>query len=104
MASAFNKYFASVFNNRLGGAFRDDSNDNPGVPLMDPINFSNNDVKCAINKLKTNKSFGVDNIYARTLKETQDEISPILTYLFNYFIVNNFVPNDWKCANVVPIF
>ena len=46
----------------------------------------------------------MDNIYARTIKETQTEIIPILTLIFNKIIGENFVPTSWKSADVIPIF
>ena len=98
----FNQYFASVFNpssnldHTLTNVPIETSTENIIITLNDVLN--------AISKLKANKSPGPDGILPRVLKEVKDQISPIFVYLFNSLLSQTFVPEDWKIANVVPIF
>ena len=51
-----------------------------------------------------NKASGPDNISGRILKECSREISPSLTVLFNLSLTLGKMPENWKLANVSPIF
>ncbi len=62
------------------------------------------DVLSALNKMKTNKSPGPDDIYPKIVKETKNEILGELISLFNKSISQGSVLADWKRANVTPIF
>ncbi len=55
-------------------------------------------------KLNPHKASGPDNISARVLNECRQEISPILACIFNKSIQEGTVPDDWRHANVAPIF
>ncbi|KAF2345779.1 Reverse transcriptase domain [Trinorchestia longiramus] len=50
------------------------------------------------------KSTGPDGLRPRILKETAEVISEPLTYIFNRSLETGIVPDDWKRANVAPIF
>ena len=50
------------------------------------------------------KACGPDMIPARILRDMAEEISPILTTLFQRTIDLGELPEDWKSANVSPIF
>ena len=62
------------------------------------------EVKKRIDKLKTQSSPGLDGITPRLLKETKDEIAPLLARIFRESLRTGVVPRDWKEAKVVPIF
>ena len=47
---------------------------------------------------------GPDGINLRILKELAKEVSLPLAIIFNKLLQTGVVPEDWKCANVVPIF
>ncbi|CAM5131339.1 unnamed protein product [Natator depressus] len=57
-----------------------------------------------IEKLNSNKSLGPDGIYPRVLKELKCEIVELLTMVCNLSFKSATVPNDWKIANVMPMF
>ena len=40
----------------------------------------------------------------RILKETSDVIAHILRVIFQLSLDTGIVPNDWKIANVVPVY
>ena len=54
--------------------------------------------------VKINKATGPDELPARLLKELNNELSPILVVLFQASLNQGKVPQDWKLANVTPLF
>ncbi|CAM4721027.1 unnamed protein product [Lepidochelys kempii] len=57
-----------------------------------------------IDKLKSNKSPGLDGIHPRVLKELKCEIAELLTVVCNLSFKSASVPDDWRIDNVTPIF
>ena len=57
-----------------------------------------------INKLKSTSAPGPDKISARFLKEYVNVISYPLLLLFESSMRSGIVPQDWRLANVTPIF
>ena len=54
-------------------------------------------------KLPTNKAPGIDNINQKMIKAAATHISDILTYIFNVFVTEPYVPYKLKIAKVIPI-
>ena len=44
------------------------------------------------------------SVLARLLKELATELAPIYTLLFQASLDQGIIPDEWKTANVVPIF
>ena len=61
-------------------------------------------VLATLKQLDINKATGSNGIPVRLLKETADQIAPSLTMLFNKSLWLGIFPEDWKLANIVPIF
>ena len=57
-----------------------------------------------LNNLKIHKESGPDGLGARVLKECSSEIAPILALIYNESLAQGTVPDDWRQANVAPIF
>ena len=57
-----------------------------------------------LNNLNIHKVPGPDGLSARVLKECSSEIAPVLTYIFNESLTQGAVPDDWRQANVAPVF
>ena len=57
-----------------------------------------------IERLRSNKSEGPDEIYATVLKECKQELSIPLSIIFSRSLNEADIPTDWKKANIVPIF
>ena len=57
-----------------------------------------------LTKLKETKAPGPDNLYPRVLKELSEEIAEPLQIIFNKSMSTGLIPNEWKRANVTPIF
>ena len=55
-------------------------------------------------KLRTDKATGVDEISPRLLSEIKNEVCCPLTMLFRKSMDTGCVPDDWRLANVSPIF
>ncbi|KAF2357223.1 Reverse transcriptase domain [Trinorchestia longiramus] len=66
--------------------------------------FTVEEVEEQLSILKPYKSTGPDGLGPRILKETAEVISEPLTNIFNRSLETGIVPDDWKCANVTPIF
>ena len=74
--------------------------------INDLNNFFNHDftieeVAYHVNKSKTNKSAGFDNIPNEILKH--NDVVQLLYKLFQFCFKNNMVPNDWGKAIITPI-
>jgi len=106
IAQSFNTYFASVFTQE----------DTKNIPkpvdvfvnsddkkLID-ISFTQHDIDVQLAKLRIDKADGADGLCPRLLSETKQEISYPLFILFRQSLDEASVPDDWKCANVCPIF
>ncbi len=77
---------------------------NPSVPQMDPINITEPGVKKLLRGMNPNKAAGPDKIAPRVLKELADELTPYVTLVYKASLKQKRVPNDWKTANVAPVF
>ena len=105
MSNILNTFFASVFT----------TEDTSEIPVPPAAQFDNNsflnsiiitesEVSNCIDKLKTNKSPGPDTISPRVLKEAKNEFTKPLTTFFNKSLQSGIIPEEWKLANVTPIF
>ena len=61
-------------------------------------------VASKIKNMKENKSPGVDGISPKLLKETVEQVSSPLAYVFNMSLQEGTVPLEWKEANIIPLF
>jgi hypothetical protein len=75
----------------------------PFKPMKD-IKISEKGVEKELNRLNPCKATGPDEVPVRILKETANIITPILTKIYQQSINTGQIPEDWKHANIVPIF
>ena len=47
---------------------------------------------------------GLDGISRRLLRETAHQIAPSLSQLFNKSLSSGSLPDEWKLANITPVF
>ena len=80
------------------------SKGNSPFKLMKDIKISEKGVEKALNRLNPSKATGPDKVPVRILKETANIITPILTKRYQQSINTGQIPEDWKNANIVPIF
>ncbi len=74
------------------------------IPDIANLNITTNGVEKLLTKLVTSKAPGPDNIPNTLLKELSAELAPVLTSLFNQSLHSGQLPDDWKNANVSPVF
>ena len=74
----------------------------PPVLEFDYVSIDN--VINAIKKLSNSRSSSLDGITAFMVKNCQDEISPVLRYLYNLSIKQRTFPSAWKISKVTPLF
>lgn len=100
-ANILNKQFSSVFSTPDAIPFVLEPSKFPSVGSID---IDVNGVSKLLHKLKPGKASGSDDIQSRFLKETADELAPALTIIFQASINQMCIPDDWRHANVVPIY
>ena len=102
IANILNKFFASVF-----------TVEDPDVPestqydvenKLVNVEFSDDAVLKKMQALKDTSAPGPDKIGARILKETSDILCGPLALVFRRCLDEGCVPEDWRKANVTPIF
>ena len=101
-AKFLNEQFSSVFTHE-NTADIPDLGPSPH-PQMSQIKIENAGVRKLLKDLNPNKACGSDKIPAVLLKKCAEEISPILTFIFQQTLDKGSVPDDWKIALVTPIF
>ena len=71
---------------------------------LDNVEISEKNLLQAINSLKINKKEGVDGLNSTIFVESKNGLCLPLLKLFKASMELGKVPNDWKLANVSPIF
>eukprot|EP00061_Rhincodon_typus_P003200 g19519.t1 len=96
-----NEYFVSVFT-------ENDMNNvevrNECVNTLENVNILKEEVLGILNCIKIGKSPGPDGTYPRLLREVREEIAGALADMFISSLTTDEVPEDWRLANVVPLF
>jgi len=57
-----------------------------------------------LNGLNRHKATGPDQVPARILKETANEVAPAMTMLIQVSLMQGQIPSDWSEALVTPLF
>ena len=99
-AEALNSQFTSVFTKEQYDAI-------PYTPVkvtMPDISLTRKGVEKILKKLNVSKAMGPDNISPRILKELAFELSEVLAHFFQQSLSIGVIPNDWKTANICPLF
>lgn len=103
IAELFNSYFASVFTTSSEDLCPSTFHPIPG-PVLEHLEIPTDAVLTSLKQLDVNKASGPDGIPARLIKETAEQIAPSLARLFNKSLEHATIPEDWKLANVVPVY
>ena len=106
MAEVLNEYFSPVFTKEDISSlpvpftkFEGNTSDHLGQLFVTPEMIAKK-----INKMKDNKSPGVDGIPPKLLKEIVMQISTPLAKLLNLSLEEGIVPSEWNEANITPLF
>ena len=103
MATILNNTFSSVFT-------EEDLSNVPFCPSLSQefsvsdVHFDLESIKKKIMKLKCSSSSGPDNISSRFLQNHVDSLVTPLSIIFSKSLESGVVPQDWRDANVTPIF
>ncbi|CAB4035087.1 Hypothetical predicted protein [Paramuricea clavata] len=108
----FNNYFSSVFtpqedlqsNNATTTDINDTISSGSPTQSIDQLSVMESDVLRTLKSFDPDKALGSDEIPGRILKVTANQITLSLTRLFNKSLQVGVVPDEWKLANVVPVF
>lgn len=101
-AEILNKQYYSVFTPETEDEIIPSLTDN--YPSMSEIHVKVEGIEKLLKNLDPSKATGPDQIPARILKQFATEFAPHLTTIFNVSLSKGDVPEDWRHANVIPIF
>ena len=101
-AEVLSDYFASVFTVEPKDNFPIISVKD--VPALEMPIVTPEKVRKKLDSLNTSKSPGPDQISPRILKELSGCLSKPLSLIFNASLSNQYVPNEWKEANITAIY
>jgi hypothetical protein len=101
-AEAFNEYFSSVYS--IEGQEEFEPMIEKKTAQGEDIKFDEVDILHRLAKLNVNKAAGVDGIHPRVLYELRNTIALPLKLLFECSFKNKKLPEDWRSADVAPIF
>ena len=73
-------------------------------PTMPDLLITTKGVDKLLANLKPHKAAGPDSIKPRVLKELHVELAPVFTKLFSKSLQEGKMPDDWRKANVTPIY
>ena len=104
IAKTLNDFFSSVFTRDVDDDSRFTVSPMTIAHQLEEVNFTEAIIIEKLKKLKPFSSEGPDRLKAKTLKETADSISPALLLIYRKSYLKGIVPEDWKMANVTPIF
>jgi len=105
-AEFLNNYFSSVFTREnleympeAVKIFQGDQSD-----YLMQIDITEEEVLHKLLSINVNKSVGPDEIHGKLLYEIRNEIVKPLTHLFKLSLCLGQVPQDWRDANVIPLY
>ena len=104
MVWAILQYFCSVFTKEDVDSVPVGTNNTAPTVGINDIEITEDMVKKKLSALRQDKAGGADNLLPRLLMQIQNEISHPLWILFQKSLQEGAVPEDWKRANVTPIF
>ncbi|XP_067904856.1 uncharacterized protein [Heterodontus francisci] len=101
VGEVLNEYFASVFTSERDLVVCEDSVKQ--ADMLEQVDVKE-DVLEILKDMRIDKSPGPDGIYPRLLREAREEIAAPLAMIFASSLSTGVVPDDWRVANVVPLF
>ncbi|KAK0674966.1 LIN1 transcriptase, partial [Pygoscelis papua] len=102
-----NAFFASVFNRQTSypqGTRPPELEDRDGEQDEPPIIQEEAVVNDLLRHLDAHKSMGPDGIHPRVLRELAEELAKPLSIIYQQSWLTGEVPDDWRLANVTPIY
>ena len=100
-AEVLNKQYQSQFTIERSKLPTELDSDTPSMP---DIKIGEEGAIKLLEKLNPNKASGPDDILPRFLQLTAHELGPALSIVFQHSLDTGDIPQDWRCANITPIF
>ena len=106
MAGLLNRYFTSTFTQEQSGELPTAESIYQGgeEELLQNIQVGVEEVKEQLRNRRVDKAPGPDNMHLRVLMEVAEQVSEMLRDIFNGSLESGQVPDDWRIANVTPLF
>ncbi|XP_062891826.1 uncharacterized protein LOC134339340 [Mobula hypostoma] len=101
-AKVLNEYLASVFTTEED--LSDCWDDVQQTEKLGHIDIKKEDMLELLENIKLDKSLKLDKMYPRLLWEVREEIADPLAIIFASSIGTGEAPEDWRVADVVPLF
>ena len=105
------RWRAEILNNQFTSVF---TTEDPSKPLPDigpsprpkvaDISIQQNGVLKLLQRLNRHKATGPEEVSAKLLKETAQQVAPALTLLLQASLDQGTIPEKWKAANITPLF
>ena len=102
IATKLNTFFISVFNKKENPPLS--TTNKPQVGILPNIDIVESEIIKTIGNFKEHKSPGLDGITSTYAIKTKEILAKPLYYLFQKSLETNQIPDDWKRANITPIF
>ena len=99
-----NKFFSSVFTKEDLNDIPDFTYDNDILNPLETCDITLHDMEKALLNLNPNKSPGPDHLHPKLLKSCAVALAKPLKFLFDKTLSEGILPNDFKIAEVRPIF
>ena len=103
-AELLNNFFASVFTRYDGKELPKKDQLETNRENLNDIHFDEKTVETKIKEMQSESAPGPDGIKPKILKEVAKEMSKPLAILFNKSMQEGKIPDDWRKANVTPLF
>ena len=103
-ANILNSQFKSVFTKENPSEKMPNMNTEHEYPPIGDIRIDPAGAEKLLKNLNVNKACGPDQISNTFLKECAQELSPILSHIYQLSLDSGELPSDWRNANVSPIF
>ena len=101
-ANALNNQFVSVFTKEDHSPLSRISTESTSAISQITVNVEG--IFNLLSKIESNKAAGPDQIPPRLLKEAAYQMAPLLTFIFQSSLDQGQLPQDWKSANIIPIY
>ena len=109
-SNILNRQFKSAFSEKTSYTTEEFLNSNrmnsttTQHPNMKSFDITCNGITKLVRQLNPYKAPGPDNISPMILKELATDISPLLQLIFQKSLDTGVVPEDWRIANVSPVY
>ena len=97
------KHFDKLCNNKEAQNEKNNYNCRFENKLLN-LNFTKKEIRLCIKKLNNNKPFGCDQVINDFLKNSADNMTPIILKPFNLIPKSGIFPEKWTTGIIIPIY